>query len=101
LFLIPELSTQIIYFSIVAFWLFLIVIFVILCNRYEVDRKIENFALSYKMSKLEETKDGKKSPYVTSACESGFFSLVLTLVTYIYIPIIRDSISTAFFNIEQ
>ena len=72
-----------------------------MCNIFEVERKIENFALVYRMKKKVTQEDGTISTYTPSSFENTLFTTVLVIVTYLYIPIIRDSISTAFFIIDQ
>jgi hypothetical protein len=78
-----------------------VIIFIGLNKRYEVERKIENFAFVYKLNKKNILEDGTEIPYSPTILENSIFTIFLLVVTYFYIPITRDSISIIFFCIDN
>lgn len=77
------------------------IVFIILNKRYEIERTIENFTFVYKLKKKNILEDGTESTYSPTLLENSIFSFFLVAVTYLYIPIIRDSISIIIFCIDN
>ena len=71
-----------------------------MCQRFEVERKIDNFIVVYKMKRKSINEQGCEESLDATNNEILFYNTIIIIVTYLYIPIIRDSINYVFFEIN-
>ena len=72
------------------------------CRDFQLIRKIENSTIIYEIEKRQPSEDQKTEvEYVVSGCEKFIFNSILVIIIYLYIPLVRDSISSILFIMDQ